>query len=244
MEILKVEGLTKSYGGLVAVSNLSFSVREGEVVGLIGPNGAGKTTVFQCVSGLQKPTSGRIWFENRRIETLRPDEIARRGLARTFQVVRPFGGLTVLENIMVGCLCRTSDVSVARKAALELAEFGGLAHKADWPVENLTLADKKRLEILKALGTKPKLLLLDETLAGLNPEERRRSVEFLMKVKAERHMTFVIIEHVMDVVMSICERVIVINHGVKIAEGNPLEVSRDEAVIRAYLGEKYRARSA
>lgn len=233
--LLRVAGLGKRFGGVQAVKNLDFDVRRGEVVGLIGPNGAGKTTLFSLISGAENPTTGTIEFEGRIINGLRPSQIAQLGIARTFQIVRPLGRLTVLQNVMIGAYCRVTRNSRAREIALNSLEFTGLIHRKDALARNLTIADRKRLEIARALATQPRLLLLDEVMAGLTPTETEVAVELLQRLR-EQGLSMVIIEHVMRVIMSVSDSLIVLNYGQKIASGNAQSVANDPAVIRAYLG--------
>ncbi|HEY1360840.1 MAG TPA: ABC transporter ATP-binding protein [Xanthobacteraceae bacterium] len=233
--LLRVMGLGKRFGGVQAVQNVDFDVRRGEVIGLIGPNGAGKTTLFSLIGGAEKPSTGTIAFEGRLINGLRPNRIARLGIARTFQIVRPLARLTVLENVMVGAYCRLTSSASARELALHWLEFTGLVHRRNALGRSLTIADRKRLEITRALATQPRLLLLDEVMAGLTPTETAAAVELLQRLRATG-LAMIIIEHVMRVIMSVSDRVIVLNHGQKIGAGDPQSVADDPAVIRAYLG--------
>jgi branched-chain amino acid transport system ATP-binding protein len=233
--LLRVSGLGKRFGGVQAVDNVDFEVRKGQVVGLIGPNGAGKTTLFSLISGAEKPTTGTVELEGAPITGLRPSRIAQLGIARTFQIVRPLPRLTVLENVMTGAYCRVTRKARAREIALDWLEFTGLIHRRDVLARNLTIADRKRLEITRALATQPRLLLLDEVMAGLTPTETESAVDLLHRVR-ERGLSMVVIEHVMRVIMSISDFIIVLNYGAKIAAGDPQSVANDPAVIRAYLG--------
>jgi branched-chain amino acid transport system ATP-binding protein len=233
--LLRVTGLGKRFGGVRAVDNVDFEVRRGQVVGLIGPNGAGKTTLFSLIGGAEKPTAGTIEFEGQPITGLRPSRIAQLGIARTFQIVRPLPRLTVLENVMTGAYCRVTRRSRAREIALDGLEFTGLIHRKDAVARSLTIADRKRLEITRALATQPRLLLLDEVMAGLTPTETETAVDLLHRVR-ERGLSMVVIEHVMRVIMSISDIIVVLNYGKKIAAGDPQGVANDPAVIRAYLG--------
>lgn len=238
MALLEIRGLTKSFGGLVAVSDVSFDVGEGQIVGLIGPNGAGKTTMFNLISAVYKPTAGEVQFDGRPIVGLTPHDIAAAGIGRTFQVVMPFAELTVLENAMVGAFLRTQHPGEARERAAAVLHLVGLAHKADEPARSLTLPDRKRLEVARALATEPKLLLLDEVMAGLNPTEVQAAVSLVRQIQAQG-VTILMIEHVMQVTMSLCERIVVLNYGRHLAEGTPQEVTSNPDVIKAYLGEAY-----
>ena len=240
--LLRVEASTKRFGGLVANRDVSLTIDAGEIVGLIGPNGAGKTTLFSCVSGYLHPDDGRIVFDGVDVTHTRPERICRLGVARTWQVVRAFGRMTALENVVCGALQRTNRVSEARARALELLAFTELHGRADMPAATLTLADKKRLEIARALATGPRLLLLDEAMSGLTPLETTAAVQLVRRIHQELHVTIVVVEHVMEVVMPLSHRVVVLDYGVKIADGPPEAVVRDEQVIRAYLGERRAAR--
>src|ERR671931_2126752 len=240
--LLQVEASTKRFGGLLANRDVSLTIARGEIVGLIGPNGAGKTTLFNCVTGYMHPDEGRIVFDGIDITHARPERICRLGVARTWQVVRAFGRMTALENVVCGALERTNRVGEARARATELLEFTELRGKDDVPAATLTLADKKRLEIARALGTQPKLLLLDEAMSGLTPMETAAAVRLVRRIHAEMKVTICVVEHVMEVVMPLSHRVIVLDYGVKIADGTPEAIVRDAQVIRAYLGERRAAR--
>ncbi|HXG04224.1 MAG TPA: ABC transporter ATP-binding protein [Candidatus Binatia bacterium] len=234
--LLEVEGLAKRFGGLQAVRDLSFRVDEGEIVALIGPNGAGKTTVFGLLSGFLRPDGGEVRFRGRSIVGLPPHRINALGLARTFQIVRPFPRLTVLRNVTVGALARHPDPAEAERRAAAILEEVGLAAKRDQPAAGLTLAERKRLELARALATEPALLLLDEVMAGLTATETERIVALVRDIHA-RGVSILLIEHVMRAVMSLSGRIIVLNYGERIAEGRPEEVAADPRVIQAYLGE-------
>jgi branched-chain amino acid transport system ATP-binding protein len=240
MALLELGGVTKTFGGLVACNEVNLFVDEGEIVGLIGPNGAGKTTLFNCITGYYRPDRGTITFEGQNITGLPPDKVSHRGLARTFQVVRTFKEMTVLENVMIGSYCRVASTEEARKEALRVLEFTGLLGKKDALGAGLTVADKKRLELTRALATKPRLIMLDEAMAGLNQREVSEAIE-MVRVIRDQGTTVFLVEHVMEAIMPISDRVIVLNYGEKIAEGTPAEVCADEEVIKAYLGEDYRA---
>lgn len=236
--LLDAKGITIKFGGLVAVNNLSMEVHEGDAVGLIGPNGAGKTTFFNIISGVYKPTQGNIHFNNEEITGLPPYEICRKGIGRTFQVVKPFGKMTVLQNIMVGAFVHTKSRKESQQTALAVIEKVGLGPKKNLLAKNLTIADRKRLEIAKALATKPQLLLLDEVLAGLNPTEIEEAVKLIKSINNDG-VTIVMIEHVLQATMALCNNVIVLDYGRKIAEGTPREVTSNSEVIKAYLGDDY-----
>ena len=236
--LLRLESSTKSFGGLLANRDVSLTIEAGEIVGLIGPNGAGKTTLFNCITGYMHPDAGRIVFDGHDITHMRPERICYAGVARTWQVVRAFGRMTALENIVCGALQRTNRIAEARARARELLEFTGLHGRGDMPAATLTLADKKRLEIARALATRPQLLLLDEAMSGLTPTETTAAVTLVRRIHEEMAVTICVVEHVMEVVMPLSHRVVVLDYGVKIADGAPDMVVRDEQVIRAYLGER------
>ena len=235
--LLQIERCTKRFGGLVANRDVSLTIEPREIVGLIGPNGAGKTTLFSCISGSLHPDEGRIVLDGTDISRARPERVCRLGIARTWQVVRSFGRMTVLENVICGALRRTSRIGPARARALELLAFTGLAGKEDVVAAALTLADKKRLEITRALATAPRLLLLDEAMSGLTPYETTAAVELVRRIHSELGLAICVVEHVMEVVMPLSQRVIVLDYGQKLAEGPPQEIVRNEQVIKAYLGE-------
>lgn len=234
--ILCLKDVSKAFGGLRAVDRVSFEVSEGEIVGLIGPNGAGKTTVFNLISGYDPPTEGSITFEGQRINGRKPYELAAIGIGRTFQIVKPFAGLSVLDNVTVAAYLRYPAQRDARRKAREVLEFIGMADRAELPAAGLTLAGRKRLEIGKALALEPKLILLDEVVAGLNPTEADQTVKLILSIR-ESGVTTLIVEHIMRVIMGISHRVVVLNYGSLIAQGAPEAVARDPQVIKAYLGE-------
>jgi branched-chain amino acid transport system ATP-binding protein len=245
--LLELNGVSKRFGGVAALTDVSFQVPGGEILGLIGPNGAGKTTLLNCISGVHHLDAGSISFDGGRISGLSPHRVARLGIGRTFQVVKPFASMTVRENAAVGALFGSAEARLAPRAAFtwadEVLELVGLARKARLTVGSLTIPDRKRLEVARALATKPRLLLLDEVMAGLNPVEVDQALEMVRKVHAGG-ITIVLIEHVMRVVVGVCDRVIVLHMGRFLAEGTPHEVLQDRRVIEAYLGEKYAARAA
>jgi branched-chain amino acid transport system ATP-binding protein len=236
MSLLEMTGLSKRFGGLLAVSSFDLALDAGEIVGLIGPNGAGKTTVFHLVSGFHSPTAGGIRFKGDSIVGLKPHAICRLGLTRTFQIVQPFAGLSVIENVMVGAFNREPDAAVARRLAGEIVEFVGLGPRRDVPARSLTLSDRKRLEMARGLATRPELLLLDEAMSGLNPTEIDEIIGLIRRIHA-RGVSLLIIEHVMQAIMALSHRLVVLHHGEKLAEGAPGEVAKNRRVIEAYLGE-------
>lgn len=238
--MLQTHDLTKAFGGVVAVDRLSLTVEEGSIVGLIGPNGSGKTTFFNLVTGVFRPDGGRVLFKGREITGLRPHRIARLGIGRTFQIPAPFVKMTVLDNVAVGAFARTPTMAAARRKALEVLEFVGLAPRARELVSGVTLEDRKRLELARALATEPELLLLDEVMAGLNPAEVQAAVALVRAIR-DRGVTVMVVEHVMDAILSLCEHIVVLDSGRKIAEDRPDRIVSNEAVIRAYLGERHRA---
>jgi branched-chain amino acid transport system ATP-binding protein len=237
-EALVVRNLGKRFGGLRAVQDLSFSVNEGEAVALIGPNGAGKTTSFNLITGFHRPDAGSVIAFGREIVGLRPHDICAHGLARTFQVARPFGNMTVLANVMTGAFLRSKKPDVAHARAREAIDFVGLSAKEHTPARDLTTIDQRRLEMARALATEPRLLLLDEVMAGLNPAEIDQAVALVGKL-SKRGLTIVIVEHVMRAIMAVARHIVVLDHGQKIAEGSPKEVVANQDVIRAYLGTNY-----
>jgi len=239
--MLKGSKVTKRFGGLLALNMVDFEVNKGEIVGLIGPNGSGKTTLFNAISGIYKPDSGKIEFDGTDITTMPIHERCKLGIGRTFQVVRPFNELNLVDNVKMGCMFGRQDVEDrnTQEKALELLDFVGLTAKKHQKAEQLNLIDKKRLEIARALGTNPHMLLLDEVFAGLDPAEMAASTKLLLRIRDELGITEFWVEHVMRAIMNTAERLIVLNIGEKIAEGTPSEIARDVVVVKAYLGEKF-----
>lgn len=239
MKMLEAEGITKYFGGMAAVSNVSLSIEPGEIVGLIGPNGAGKTTVFNLISGALDLKAGVIKFKGKKISGLKPHQICRMGVARTFQLVKVFPKMPVLQNVMLGSLFgNPANTSVKKTSGeiMELLDFVGLSRVSEAPAGDLTLVNQKRLEVARALATKPDLILLDELMAGLNPTEVGQAMELVASLR-EKGITVFMIEHVMKAIMNICDRIIVLHHGEKIADGTPQEITGNKKVIEVYLGE-------
>jgi branched-chain amino acid transport system ATP-binding protein len=235
-ELLSLDRVSKRFRGLVAVDSVSFAVPQGEIFAVIGPNGAGKTTLFNMIAGAMAPDAGTIAFAGGPIAGLTPDAVCRRGIARTFQLVRPFPALSVEDNVIVGALLHRRDVGAARERARELLRRFDLFDRRQKPASALTLPDRKRLEVVRALATEPKLLLLDEVVAGLRPTEVDRMVAVLRALNRESGLTIMMIEHVMRAVMALASRVLVLDHGTAIAEGTPEAIVRDPAVVQSYLG--------
>ena len=237
MSLLRVTNVSKSFHGLRAVRAASFELPQGDINGLIGPNGAGKTTIFNIIAGVYAPDSGDVIFDGKRIDGLRPDEVCAAGIGRTFQIVKPFAGLSVLDNVIVGALLRERSTAGARKVALDILEKLNLAQKRDLPASSLTLPDRKRLEVARALATRPRLLLLDEVMAGLRPTECDLMVQVFRELNRADGLTILLIEHVMRAVMALAKHIGVLHHGEVIARGTPQQVVRDPAVLECYLGE-------
>jgi branched-chain amino acid transport system ATP-binding protein len=236
MSLLRVNKVSRFFGGLAAVKDVSFEISKGDIVGLIGPNGAGKTTLFNVVNGFYAPSRGEVLFKGERISGLKPHQICRRGMARTFQVVKPLQRMSVLDNVIASAFLRARDRKHAEEIAVETLQFTGLAADSNVISKGLPLGKRKRLEIARALATQPELLLLDESFAGLNPSELDESIGIIRRIK-ERGVTIFIIEHHMKVIMSISDRIVVLSYGEKLAEGTPVEIGRNPQVIEAYLGE-------
>ena len=240
MSLLQVEGLSKVYSGLHAVKDVSFSVQERSVTALIGPNGAGKTTCFNLIAGATPRSAGRVLFAGADISGLEPEQACARGIARTFQIVRPLAGMSVLENVVVGALMREKTVTAAERRAMEVLQRIGLGAKAHAPASALALPERKLLELAKALATQPRLLMLDEVMAGLRPSEADQITQVLRELNADG-LTILLIEHVMRVVMAVAQTIVVLHHGEKIAEGKPAAIANDPAVIACYFGSSARA---
>jgi branched-chain amino acid transport system ATP-binding protein len=234
--LLSVGAVSKRFRGLLAVDKVSFDVEQGSIFAVIGPNGAGKTTLFNIIAGVFAPNDGSIAFAGERIDRLKPDEICRRGIGRTFQLVRPFPALSVEDNVVIGALLHRHDVAAARRRAHDVLQQLDLFGRRHQPASALTLPDRKRLEVARALATDPKLLLLDEVMAGLRPSETDRMVSILKELNRETGLTILLIEHVMRAVMVLAARVLVLHHGATIAEGAPAAVVREPAVVQSYLG--------
>ena len=237
MSLLSIKKVSMFFGGLAAISDVSFELKKGEILGLIGPNGAGKTTMFNVVNGFYKPTKGEVFFNDRRISGLRPHQICKLGIARTFQVVKPLQRMSVLDNVIASAFLRKKSRVQAEEVAMETIGFTGLIDDRDVISKGLPLGKRKKLEIARALATQPELLLLDESFAGLNPHELDESIGIIRRIK-ERGITIMIIEHHMKVIMSISDRIVVLNYGEKIAEGTPHEIAHNPLVVEAYLGEE------
>jgi branched-chain amino acid transport system ATP-binding protein len=239
MAFLQVVDLVKDFGGVVANNRISFAIEQGEIIGLIGPNGAGKTTLFNCIVGYHQPDSGKVVFRGKEITGFKPFLTNREGIARTFQITKVTAGMTVLENVMVGAFCRTDHRHLAKVEAAAVLGFMGLDDLKGYHLNELPIASQKKVGLARALATQPELLMLDEVASGLNPKETEEMVDLLKRIHREKKITLFLIEHVMEVVMPISQRVIVLDGGEKVAEGLPDQIVKNQRVIRAYLGEKY-----
>ncbi len=235
--ILEIKQVSKFFGGLAANSDVSFHMDEGMIMGLIGPNGAGKTTLFNCITGYYPPSKGDVLFKGQKLNGLQPDRVCKLGMVRTWQKVRPLTKLSVLDNVMVGALCRTNSLKVAREIAHEQLKVVRLDHKADFIAGGLPIGERKKLEVARALATKPELLLLDEVMGGLNPAESDEIIQLILDIKKAGAITQMVIEHDMKAIMRISDRIVVLNSGEKLAEGSPAEIVSNPEVVRAYLGD-------
>jgi len=236
--ILEVSHVSKFFGGLAANSDVSFSVEEGAILGLIGPNGAGKTTLFNCITGFYPPSRGEVRFSGRRMNGLTPDRVCKLGMARTWQKVRPLAKMTVLDNVMVGALIHTNRLSVASDVAMEQLRYVGMDGRAPHLAGGLPIGERKKLEVARVLATRPRILLLDEVMGGLNPAESEEIIQLILEIK-RRGITQIVIEHDMKAIMRISDRIVVLNSGEKLTEGLPREIGSDDRVITAYLGQAY-----
>ena len=239
MALLEVIDLIKDFGGVTANNHISLKIEKGAIIGLIGPNGAGKTTLFNCIVGYHKPDQGKILFKDKNITGLKPFQTNRDGIGRTFQILSISGGLTVVENVMIGSFCKASDSQIAKQEASEILNLLELEEDGEAYMNELPVATQKRVGLAMALATKPELLMLDEVASGLNPKETEEMVALLQKIHKAKYLTLFLTEHVMEVVMPISQRIIVLDGGQKIAEGIPQDIANNERVIKAYLGEKY-----
>jgi branched-chain amino acid transport system ATP-binding protein len=241
MSLIEVRNVSKKFGGLAALTDLSFVLNKGEILGLIGPNGAGKTTMFNVINGFYPPTKGDVYLRESKITDLKPHVLCRLGVARTFQVVRPLQRMTVFVNVLVSAFIRTKTKAEAEALVIDILKFTDLYQDREIISKSLPLGKRKRLEIARALATQPEIILLDEAFAGLNPTEINEQIEIVKKIRTERGITILIIEHHMKVIMSISDRIVVLNYGQKIAEGTPGEIGHNPVVIEAYLGEEVSA---
>lgn len=241
MSLIEVKNVSKKFGGLAALTDLSFVLNQGEILGLIGPNGAGKTTMFNVINGFYPPTKGDVYLRERKITNLKPHVLCKLGVARTFQVVRPLQRMTVFVNVLVSAFIRTKTKAEAEALVIDILKFTDLYEDREILSKSLPLGKRKRLEIARALATKPDIILLDEAFAGLNPTEINEQIEIVNKIRTDRGITILIIEHHMKVIMSISDRIVVLNYGQKIAEGTPGEIGHNPVVIEAYLGEEVSA---
>jgi branched-chain amino acid transport system ATP-binding protein len=241
MSLVEVKNVTQQFGGLAALTDVSFTLNKDEILALIGPNGAGKTTMFNVINGFYHPTKGDVFLRGKKVTKLKPHELCKLGVARTFQVVKPLQRMTALDNVIASAFLRTKTKAQAQEAALEILKFTDLYDDRDVLSKGLPLGKRKRLEIARALATRPEIILLDEAFAGLNATEINEQIEIVKKIRKDKGITILIIEHHMKVIMAVSDRIIVLNYGQKIAEGTPVEIGNNPAVIEAYLGEKHSA---
>jgi branched-chain amino acid transport system ATP-binding protein len=241
MSLIEVKNVSKQFGGLAALTDVSFVLNKDEILGLIGPNGAGKTTMFNVINGFYRPTKGDVLLNGKRVSNLRPHVLCKLGVARTFQVVRPLQRMSTLDNVIASAFIRTKSKAEAEKVSLEVLQFTGLSDDINVLSKGLPLGKRKRLEIARALATRPEIILLDEAFAGLNPTEINEQIEIVQKIRTEKGITILIIEHHMKVIMAVSDRIVVLNYGQKIAEGTPSEIGHNPVVIEAYLGEEQSA---
>jgi branched-chain amino acid transport system ATP-binding protein len=241
MSLIEVKNVSKQFGGLAALTDVSFVLNKDEILGLIGPNGAGKTTMFNVINGFYRPTKGDVLLSGKRVSNLRPHVLCKLGVARTFQVVRPLQRMSTLDNVIASAFIRIKSKAEAEKLSLDVLQFTGLSDDINVLSKGLPLGKRKRLEIARALATQPEIILLDEAFAGLNPTEINEQIEIVQKIRTERGITILIIEHHMKVIMAVSDRIIVLNYGQKIAEGTPSEIGHNPVVIEAYLGEEHSA---
>ena len=241
MSLIEVKNITMRFGGLAAVADVSFVLNKGEILGLIGPNGAGKTTLFNVINGFYRPTKGDVYLNGKKVTNLKPHVLCKMGVARTFQVVKPLQRMTTLDNVIASAFIRTKSKKEAQELSFEVLKFTGLFDDMNVLSKGLPLGKRKRLEIARALATQPEIILLDEAFAGLNPTEINEQIEIVNKIRTERGITILIIEHHMRVIMAVSDRIVVLNYGQKIAEGTPSEIGHNPAVIVAYLGEEHNA---
>lgn len=237
MTLLRVENVTKRFGGITANENISFELEAGKIVGLIGPNGAGKTTMFNCIAGSASPSSGSIWIGNQNITGMQPEQCARAGIARTFQIARTFTSMTAIENVMVGAFLADRNVKRARQHAMKLLALVSLDHDAEKPSGSMTISEQRRLAVARAMAIRPRLLLMDEVMAGLNPSEVKEMVTAVLKIR-DQGISCLIVEHVLEGIMPIADNIVVLDYGKKIADATPEQVSNDPVVIAAYLGDE------
>jgi branched-chain amino acid transport system ATP-binding protein len=241
MSLIEVKDITMRFGGLAAVADVSFVLNKGEILGLIGPNGAGKTTLFNVINGFYRPTKGDVYLNGKKVTNLKPHVLCKMGVARTFQVVKPLQRMTTLDNVIASAFIRTKSKKEAQELSFEVLKFTDLYDDMNVLSKGLPLGKRKRLEIARALATQPEIILLDEAFAGLNPTEINEQIEIVNKIRTEKGITILIIEHHMRVIMAVSDRIVVLNYGQKIAEGTPSEIGHNPAVIVAYLGEEHNA---